>query len=59
MTVKIDVKKCIYCGGCTAVCPFNALDLKETKIEVNNKACTNCNICVKFCPVEAIKLVKK
>jgi ferredoxin len=57
MTVKINRKKCIYCGGCVSVCPKDALNLKETMIEVDDKKCIDCKICIKFCPVEAINLV--
>ena len=49
--------KCLKCGGCVAVCPHNALALKD-KIECNEK-CVSCGICVKFCPVGAISLKKE
>ena len=58
MAVESDKSKCIYCGGCVAVCPQNALTLKETFIECNDK-CNDCGFCVKFCPVGALSFVKK
>jgi ferredoxin len=54
--IKVDKTKCIYCGGCTAVCPANVLELKETYIEVDQKKCIKCRACVTFCPVGAITL---
>lgn len=54
----IDKKKCIYCGGCTSVCQFNVLELKETFIEIDQEKCTQCGSCVRFCPAGAITLVK-
>ena len=59
MTAKINKDKCMYCGGCTAICPVNALELKETYIEVDASKCINCGACEKFCPAGAIKVVKK
>ncbi len=56
--IKIDKTKCIYCGGCTSVCPVTALELMETYIEVDQKKCIKCGSCVKFCPVGAITLEK-
>ncbi|MBS3060534.1 MAG: 4Fe-4S binding protein [DPANN group archaeon] len=56
--LKIDGVKCIYCGGCTSVCPVTALTLKEIYIDIDQDTCTQCNACVKFCPVDAISLVQ-
>ncbi|MBS3056428.1 MAG: 4Fe-4S binding protein [Candidatus Aenigmarchaeota archaeon] len=57
MVVKIDKKKCISCAGCVAVCPVQALELKD-KYPVCDEKCINCLSCIKFCPVAAINLVK-
>jgi ferredoxin len=58
MALSIDRVKCIYCGGCTSVCPVNALELKETYIDIDQKKCIKCANCVKFCPAAAITLEK-
>ena len=58
MAVRADRDKCIYCGGCTAVCPVNALTLKETRIECDASKCTDCGLCIKFCPVGALSKVE-
>ena len=46
--------KCCYCGGCVGLCPKDAIELKETILEIDNKKCSECGICRKFCPVGAI-----
>jgi ferredoxin len=53
--MKVDRRKCLYCGGCVGVCPAKALELKEIVLEVDEGKCTKCGICVKFCPVGAIR----
>ncbi len=56
MAVRIDRDKCMYCGACTSVCPFLALELRETYVHVHEDKCKECGICVKACPVGAISL---
>ncbi|MFQ6010020.1 MAG: indolepyruvate ferredoxin oxidoreductase subunit alpha [Candidatus Aenigmatarchaeota archaeon] len=58
MAWSVDNRKCMRCGGCVGVCPFNTLDLKENGLENDLERCTLCGICQKFCPVAAIKVVK-
>ena len=53
--MRIDRKKCCYCGGCVGACPMNALELWETELVVDKDKCTDCGICVKCCPVGAIE----
>ncbi|MFH0986415.1 MAG: 4Fe-4S binding protein [Candidatus Micrarchaeota archaeon] len=55
MAVESDKTKCIYCGGCVAVCPKGALTLKETYIECDASKCINCGACISFCPAGAMK----
>jgi ferredoxin len=45
--------KCDFCGTCVAVCPFDAIDLYEARIEINRR-CTDCMLCVWICPVETL-----
>ena len=56
--IKVDKTKCIYCGGCVAVCPVNALTLKETEIICDAEKCIKCGICERFCSAGAIKVIK-
>jgi len=53
--MKVNKKRCLYCGGCVGICPAQALELKEIVLTVDEKKCTKCMLCVKFCPVGAIR----
>lgn len=53
--VRVDSRRCTYCGGCTSVCPVEALLLEETRLTVS-EVCIDCGDCVPACPVGAIHL---
>lgn len=58
--LAIEKKKCIACGGCVAVCPFNALELEAGReIKIDHEKCTRCGICTRFCPVGALAMGDK
>jgi len=62
----VDEAKCIGCGTCVAVCPYNAPSLQEVmvtaeevsyrakKSRINPAACKGCGSCAAACPVGAI-----
>ncbi len=56
--IIIDQKTCIECGACVSACPFNALSMDSSKVEVNAN-CKMCRICVKTCPTSAISVEEK
>ncbi len=56
MTIKINRNLCCYCGGCSAVCPKNALELKDTWLYFEENLCVKCGNCVKVCPVNALEV---
>jgi len=58
MAWNIDKEKCLRCGACVSVCPFLAVELKESGIVNDKEKCTLCGICAKICPVKAIKVEK-
>jgi ferredoxin len=47
-------KKCAACGTCVAVCPFDAIRIKDRAV-IDPEKCTKCGLCVKACPLGAIK----
>ncbi len=54
MAVKVIEMKCIGCGKCVRVCPFDAIDMVNKKAIIGEK-CTACGQCIEACPVEAIE----
>jgi coenzyme F420 hydrogenase subunit beta len=46
----IATGKCLGCGACVVVCPFNCLEYKDGAPSLV-KACKVCGICVQACPI--------
>ena len=47
---KIDESKCVGCGVCPQVCPYQAISMNEkNKAEVNPATCKGCGVCVASC----------
>ncbi len=47
---KIDQAKCVGCGVCWTVCPYQAIDQDENGLAVVNEAlCKGCGTCVASC----------
>ncbi len=57
---RVDEKRCIGCGVCAALCPYNAIEMvkvnKRRKARVIAAACKGCGVCGSHCPVFAITL---
>ena len=53
--IVIDSSKCDLCGHCVDICPFNACEITDGKVEIN-AACKMCRLCIKKCPNEAISI---
>ena len=53
--LKVNSEKCDICGTCVAVCPVDAIEVWEFKVEIDNEKCINCNKCLIVCPVKAIE----
>ena len=51
--IKIDVDKCVGCGGCIDLCPATAISLVNDRSFVDVDLCLECETCVKVCPVRA------
>ncbi|HCX63653.1 MAG TPA: electron transfer flavoprotein subunit alpha [Eubacteriaceae bacterium] len=56
--LQFDREKCDLCEVCIEKCPFNALEIIDAKVVVND-ACRMCGICIKACPQEAIYFEQK
>ena len=48
---------CLGYGDCVAVCPNNALHIKDGLSKVNAKLCVGCGLCAKACPNHLIHIV--
>ncbi len=57
---RIGVDSCTGCGGCLALCRFDAIrwtaDSGTVRYAVDPIACEGCGVCVDFCPAGAIDL---
>ena len=56
--VSIDVGRCDFCGTCVAVCPVDAIELKESNIRIDVEICTCCQACVIICPLGVPEVTK-
>jgi len=53
---KVIKNLCTGCGMCVAVCPYDALTLKDGKVEVNEVLCEGCGTCSATCLRAAIQV---
>ncbi|WP_285716660.1 4Fe-4S binding protein [Pelosinus sp. IPA-1] len=47
--------KCVKCGKCAKVCPYNAVFEGDTQYEINAEICVGIGPCAAMCPVGAIE----
>jgi ferredoxin len=52
----VDRDKCEGCGTCVEKCPFHAIRLTDSKIQIDPKTCMGCGVCSEFCPQGALSL---
>ncbi len=53
----IDKTKCIGCGKCAKICPYDAIEGKiKSPYEVQKQYCTGCQKCVESCPTKCITM---
>jgi electron transfer flavoprotein alpha subunit len=55
MKVLVDRHKCTLCAVCVDVCPFAAITVGETVIDISDE-CTLCGMCVDTCEFGALSL---
>jgi heterodisulfide reductase subunit A len=53
---KVDLNLCTGCGMCVDVCHYDALTLKDGKVEVNEVLCEGCGTCSATCLRAAIQV---
>ena len=51
---KVCSVGCLGCGDCAAVCPFNAMEVKDGVAVVNRDNCVGCMKCAEACPRDLI-----
>ena len=51
--IKIDLDKCVGCGGCIDLCPVIAISMVKDLAMIDNTLCVECKICVRVCPIKA------
>ncbi len=68
LVAEVSSEKCIGCGRCEEVCPYNAIELIDTikeyedvkitlkKSYINSALCKGCGTCAATCPVNAISV---
>lgn len=54
-----DPDLCVNCGTCVSKCPFEARNIIEGKLLVEESKCFGCGLCIRKCPESAIKLIKR
>jgi heterodisulfide reductase subunit A len=68
LVAEVNSKKCIGCGKCYEVCPYNAIEIIEferkfedvdlifKKSFINSALCKGCGTCAATCPIRAISV---
>lgn len=52
-----DASKCVMCGKCAEVCPFNIHVIDDANHYVDIKKCKACGKCVESCVPEALRII--
>jgi ferredoxin len=48
---RIRAEDCDFCGVCVAVCPADAVELKESSVRIVDERCVGCGDCAASCPL--------
>lgn len=56
MSYYVKTDKCVSCGFCEFLCPFDAIKVVDDTNEyfIESSLCTSCGMCSLHCPINAI-----
>ena len=52
--ILVKDNRCDFCGTCVAVCPVDAIELREADISIIHDTCIDCDICIWVCPIDVL-----
>jgi Fe-S-cluster-containing hydrogenase component 2 len=55
---QVDVERCVGCGACVEVCPFDAITKRDGRALVDTTLCMGCGVCVPACMQGVLSLVR-
>lgn len=53
---ETDAGECLGCGDCAAICPVEAVQMKDGLPIIDQDWCIGCGVCATVCPTEAVVL---
>ena len=53
----VSEQKCVGCGRCVAICPVDAIELRDGIAYFDQDKCVGCAECLSICPEFAIKIL--
>ena len=57
--IRVNWDECVQCGACVAICPTDALYIKDKKtmeVAFDTDKCIACELCIRPCPPRAIEV---
>jgi formate hydrogenlyase subunit 6/NADH:ubiquinone oxidoreductase subunit I len=55
---RLQVERCIACGVCAEICPFDAIAVPDGHAVIDLSRCMGCGVCVDECDQGALSLVR-
>jgi ferredoxin len=56
---ETDSGECLGCGECAAICPVEAVQMKDGVPILDRDWCIGCGVCATVCPTEAVALKRR
>ncbi len=57
-SLTLNLEACAECALCVAVCAYDALVLRPTRLEIIHSECVLCDACVIACPTDALSVAQ-